>query len=89
MIVGSNPTGMFISCEYCVLSGIGVCDGPIPGPEDSYRVWRVLVSKTQKRGSYARIGGCCATRKNGPYTRKLDFIADLIITISEKVIIMD
>jgi hypothetical protein len=24
-----------------VLSGIGLCDGPIPSPEQSYRLWCV------------------------------------------------
>jgi hypothetical protein len=28
----------FVSCEYCVLSGIGLCDGPIPHPEETHRV---------------------------------------------------
>jgi hypothetical protein len=27
-----------VSCECCVLSGRGLCDGPIPCPEESYRV---------------------------------------------------
>ena len=37
--VGSNPPGgMDICCEYCVLSGRGLCDGPITRPEESYRV---------------------------------------------------
>jgi hypothetical protein len=25
-----------------VLSGRGLCDGPIPRPEESYRLWRVV-----------------------------------------------
>ena len=29
---------MSVFCEYCVLSGIGLCNGPIPRPEESYRV---------------------------------------------------
>jgi hypothetical protein len=29
---------MFVSCECCVLSGRGLCDGPIPRLEESYRV---------------------------------------------------
>jgi hypothetical protein len=32
---------MSVSCECCVLSGRGLCDGPITRPEESYRVWRV------------------------------------------------
>ena len=32
---------MSVSCDCCVLSGIGLCDGPITSPEESYRVWDV------------------------------------------------
>jgi len=34
---------MFICCEWCVLSGRGLCDGLITRPEESYRLWRVVV----------------------------------------------
>jgi len=39
------PTGawMFVCCECCVLSGRGLCDGLITRPEESYRLWRVVV----------------------------------------------
>ena len=33
---------MSVSCECCVLSGRGLCEGLIPRPEESYRVWCVL-----------------------------------------------
>ena len=33
---------MSACCECCVLSVRGVCDGPIPRPEESYRLWCVL-----------------------------------------------
>jgi hypothetical protein len=33
---------MFVSCECCVLSGRGLCDWPIPRPEESYRLWCVF-----------------------------------------------
>jgi hypothetical protein len=29
---------MSVSCECCVLSCIGLCDGLVTGPEESYRV---------------------------------------------------
>jgi hypothetical protein len=32
---------MPVCCECCVLSGRGLCDGLIPRPEESYRVWCV------------------------------------------------
>ena len=34
---------MSVCCECCVLSGRGLCDGPITRPEESYRLWRVVV----------------------------------------------
>jgi hypothetical protein len=34
---------MFVCCECFVLSGRGLCDGLITRPEESYRLWRVLV----------------------------------------------
>jgi hypothetical protein len=33
----------FVCCECCVLSGRGLCDGLITRPEESYRLWRVVV----------------------------------------------
>jgi hypothetical protein len=35
---------MFICCECRVLSGRGLCDELITCPEESYRVWCVVVS---------------------------------------------
>ena len=32
---------MSVCCECCLLSGTGICDGPITRPEESYRVWCV------------------------------------------------
>jgi len=34
---------MFVCCLCCVLSGRGLCDGLITRPEESYRLWRVVV----------------------------------------------
>jgi hypothetical protein len=44
---------MWVCCECCVLSGRGLCDGLITRPEESYRLWRVVVcdletSKTRR-----------------------------------------
>jgi len=44
-IMGSNPTGawIFVCCECRVLSGRGLCDELITHPEESYRLWCVVV----------------------------------------------
>jgi hypothetical protein len=34
---------MFVCCECCVLPGRGLCEGLITHPEESYRLWRVVV----------------------------------------------
>ena len=34
---------MSVCCKCCVLSGRGLCDGPITRPEESYRLWCVVV----------------------------------------------
>ena len=34
---------MFVCCKCCGLSGRGLCDGLITRPEESYRLWRVVV----------------------------------------------
>jgi hypothetical protein len=43
---------MFVCCERCVLSDRGLCDGLIIRPEESYRLWRVVVcdQETSKTG---------------------------------------
>ena len=56
---------MFVCCECCVLSGRGLCDELITHPEESYRLWRVVVcdlETSQMRRSWP-TGGCCAKNK--------------------------
>jgi hypothetical protein len=66
---------MFVCCECCVLSGIGLCDGLITRPEESYRLWRVVVchqetSKTRRLKpatglcKYITTVGCNARKTN-------------------------
>jgi hypothetical protein len=50
--------------EYCVLSGRGLCDGPITGPEESYRLRCVGVCDTgtsRIRRSWPALG--CSARE--------------------------
>jgi hypothetical protein len=50
-----------VSCECCLLSGRGVCDEPIPRPEEFYRLCFVIVcdleTSTMRRPWPAL--GCC------------------------------
>ena len=56
---------IFVCCECCVLSGRGLCDELIARPEESYRMWCVLVCDLET--SWMRRpwpnGGCCAKNK--------------------------
>ena len=46
----------FVCCECCVLSGRGLCDELITRPEESYRLWWVVVCdlETSKEEAKAR-----------------------------------
>jgi hypothetical protein len=35
---------LFVCCEFCVLSGRGLCDELLTRPEESYRLWCIVVS---------------------------------------------
>jgi len=53
---------MSVSCECCVLSGRGVCNGPIPRPEEYYRVECVdIEASTVRRPRPTR--GCPAMKQ--------------------------
>ena len=44
VVVGIPPGAWtFVCCECCVLSGRGLCDGLITRPEESNRLWCVVV----------------------------------------------
>jgi hypothetical protein len=53
---------MFVCCEWCMLSGWCLCDELITRPEESYRLWRVVVCdlETWWMRSPWPIGGCRA-----------------------------
>jgi hypothetical protein len=45
---------MFVCCECCVLSGRGLCDELITRPEESYRLWCVVVCDLEEQTSWIR-----------------------------------
>jgi hypothetical protein len=47
---------MFVSCTVFVLSSRGLCDGQIPRPEESYRLWCVFECKQVK---IKTLDTCC------------------------------
>jgi hypothetical protein len=56
-----------VSCECCVLSGRGLCDRLIPRPEESYRLWNVIVCdlETLKNETVLDRGGLLQKRTTG------------------------
>ena len=70
---------MLVSCECCVLSGRGLCDGLIARPEESYRLWCVVVCDldTSWMSRPWPTGGCCAQKNYvlDQYTRGKSCIA--------------
>jgi len=56
---------MFVCWECCVLSGRGLCDGLFTRPEESYRVWCVIVcdQETSWMRRPCPIWGCRARNK--------------------------
>jgi hypothetical protein len=48
---------MFVCCVCCVLSGRGPCDELITRPEESYRLWRVVVGD-QETSCYEEAIAC-------------------------------
>ena len=62
---------MFVCCECCVLSGRGLCDELITRPEESYRLWCVVIAcdleTSRMRRSWPTLGRS-ATKKKQRYT---------------------
>jgi hypothetical protein len=56
---------IYVCCECCVLLGRGLCDEPITRPEESYRLWCVVVYDLETSWMMRPwpTGGCCAKNK--------------------------
>ena len=58
---------MFVSCERCVSSGRGLCDELITRPEESYRLWCVVVrdlETSRMRRRWPTLGRSAIEKKN-------------------------
>ena len=66
---------IFVCCEFFVLSGRGLCDGLVTCPEQSYRLWRVVVcdqeiSKTRRLKLATRLWKYNQNGRNAKKTNK-------------------
>jgi hypothetical protein len=58
---------MCVSCECCVLYGRGLCDRLITHPEESYRLWHVIMCGLETsvmRWPWPMLGCCTRGKKN-------------------------
>jgi hypothetical protein len=58
---------MFVCCECCVLSGRGLCDELITRPEESYRLWSVVVcdlETARMKRSWPALGRSATEKKS-------------------------
>jgi hypothetical protein len=64
---------MDVCCVCCVLSGSGLCDEPITRPEESYRLWRVVVCDLRNLVNEEAIprAGLQSQRKKSPTVRNV------------------
>jgi hypothetical protein len=73
----SIPPGawMFVCCECCVLSGTGLCDELITRPEESYRLWCVVVCNLEisRMRPWPALGRSTTARKKLIYIMALCF----------------
>ena len=58
---------MSVSCECCVFSVKGLCDGLIPRPEESYRLWCAIMcdlETSRMRWPWPALGCCGRAGRN-------------------------
>jgi 2-phosphoglycerate kinase len=70
-----------LSVVSVVLSGRGLCDGLITGPEESYRLWCVIVCdlETSRMRRLKRASGFKASKRRRRHIKYLLKYAQLII----------
>jgi hypothetical protein len=67
---------MFVCCECCVLSGRDLCDEMITSPEESYRLWCVVVydlENLKNEEAMTRVGSQRHSTKKKYFKLQLTF----------------
>ena len=78
---------MFVCCEFCVLSGRGFCEELITRPEESYRLWCVVLcdlETSRMRRPWPALGRS-ATRKK-IYQQLVTFIRPICAAAAEELL---
>jgi hypothetical protein len=86
-IVGSNPTGGMDVCllwVLCVLSGRGLCDELITRPEESYRLWCVVMCDIETSGMRRHwpTAGLSCQKQTNKIKLKINNIGWVIIVLT-------
>jgi len=66
---------MFVCCKCCVLSGRGLCDELITSPDESYRLWWVVVcdlENLKNEEAMTRVGSQGHSKKKDKLSKKPD-----------------
>jgi hypothetical protein len=74
---------MFVYCKCCVLSGRGLCDELITRPEESYRLWCVVVcdlENLRNEEAMTRVGSQLHSRKKNACVR-VDVVSGPLIFV--------
>jgi hypothetical protein len=76
---------MFVCCECCVLAGRGLCDELITRPEESYRLWCIVVCDLENfknEEAMTRVGSQRHSKKKKDITLNKNITLVIIYTIT-------
>ena len=79
----SNPAKSMDAGSYdcCVLSGRGSCDGPIPNPEEFYRLWCVILKNEVDLASVGQLSQSKAKTVTVPFKLQRIILYDFLFLV--------